>query len=69
MQGFGVAADHMDLVLAALWQHFRRRQRWQAAADFFRELMQVGPHFLGYIREGRPHRLATRTSSHSHLGA
>lgn len=31
----------MDLVLAALWQHFRRRQRWQAAADFFRELLQV----------------------------
>ena len=40
-QGFGVAADHMDPVLAALWQHFRRRQRWQVAADFFRELMQV----------------------------
>lgn len=41
MQGYGVSADHMDLVLAALWQHFRRRQRWEAAADFFRELMQV----------------------------
>lgn len=39
VQGFGVAAEHMDLVLVALWQHFRRRQRWGAAADFFRELM------------------------------
>jgi hypothetical protein len=39
VQGFGVAAEHMDLVLVALWQHFRRRQRWAAAADFFRELM------------------------------
>lgn len=36
-----MSAEHTDLVLAALWQHFRRRQRWEAAADFFRELMQT----------------------------
>lgn len=41
LQGFGVAAEEMDLVLAALWQHFRRRQRWAAAAEFFRQLVQV----------------------------
>lgn len=40
-QGFGVSPEQTDVVLAALWQHFRRRQRWQAAAEFFRELMQV----------------------------
>jgi hypothetical protein len=31
----------MDLVLTALWQHFRRRQRWEAARDFFNELVQI----------------------------
>lgn len=31
----------MDVVLAALWQHFRRRQRWQAAEHFFRQLTRV----------------------------
>jgi len=41
LQGFGVSPEQTDVVLAALWQHFRRRQRWQAAAEFFRELMQV----------------------------
>lgn len=40
-QAYGVSAEHMDLVLAALWQHFRRRQRWEAAADFFRQLLVV----------------------------
>jgi hypothetical protein len=33
----------MDVVLAALWQHFRRRQRWAAAASFFRQLAVVYP--------------------------
>jgi hypothetical protein len=40
-QGYGVAAEHMDVVLAALWQHFRRRQRWEAAAAVFRRLLPV----------------------------
>jgi hypothetical protein len=33
----------MDVTLAALWQHFRRRQRWAAAASFFRQLAVVYP--------------------------
>lgn len=41
VQGYGVSSIHMDLVLTALWQHFRRRQRWEAARDFFNELVQV----------------------------
>lgn len=41
VQGYGVSSLHMDLVLTALWQHFRRRQRWEAARDFFNELVQV----------------------------
>ncbi|WIA09915.1 hypothetical protein OEZ85_010129 [Tetradesmus obliquus] len=42
-QGCGVLPEHMDVALAALWQHFRRRQRWAAAASFFRQLAAVYP--------------------------
>jgi hypothetical protein len=38
-----VLPEHMDVALAALWQHFRRRQRWAAAASFFRQLASVYP--------------------------
>lgn len=41
VQGCGVLPEHMDVVLAALWQHFRQRQRWHAADAFFRQLAQV----------------------------
>jgi hypothetical protein len=43
VQGCGVLPEHMDAALAALWQHFRRRQRWAAAASFFRQLAAVYP--------------------------
>jgi hypothetical protein len=43
LQGCGVLPEHMDVALAALWQHFRRRQRWAAAASFFRQLAAVYP--------------------------
>lgn len=41
VQGCGVLPEQMDVVLAALWQHFRRRQRWQAAEDYFRQLARI----------------------------
>lgn len=66
MQGCGVLPEHMDVVLAALWQHFRRRQRWQAAEDYFRQLARVySPAALLVAAAAR----AQGISSRSHGGA
>ena len=42
-------AEHMDVVLYAVWQHFRRRKRWDAATQFFNTLAACHPPAAVYI--------------------
>ena len=39
----------MDLVLFTVMHHFGRRQRWQAALQFFSSLMEVHPGAAVYV--------------------
>lgn len=39
--GAGCTAEHMDLVLLAVFHHFRRHHRWAAALKFFERLQEA----------------------------
>lgn len=58
-QGYGAAAEHSDLVLFAVWHHFRKRQRWDAAHAFFARLS------VSYPAAAVWEAAALRASSHS----
>jgi hypothetical protein len=42
-QGCGAAPEHCDPALFAVWHHFRKMQRWDAAAAFFSRLAGCYP--------------------------